>query len=531
MNDLFSLLTQSGYEVQTIGDKAFPCTLMWQGAPVAILMPDFSVRTVTGEESREAELRRLISFSLDNQGLEEVNGEYKLSQYQNVYLTATYDFEHKQPIYHIYRQDQGQFTMLDTSPNKDAAARAYAERSGLVDGPALREQERAAARRVQSFLQKIQTQGFSARASTGVHKFEIFDRTGKMVGYIGPDNRVTMTTDSAKTRQMLSDAYLDANAQAVPLPERINRFQTLLQNIGMSIRLFFDRSGSEYIVQQNGRTVSAMDEQGHLQPIEEPQSRTQEQADALTHAREEIRAAMEHAMQTHATQAQETVPVQPELQKEAVKVPAPVQEDKKQEPVHNQEQDTPPVQASENDGILFTPEELAALSSVLYANRENLGDLSPELLEKIEQGRQLTPQQAVDAPELAQPQQAVNTPDLTQPQQASTPPNQLEENEQQVAAQRHLTAQEEQARQAFMRDYALLQTMDGFQSPQQATLQEHMLRQFGTISLSEFNERLSHGDYARQPSLTQRLGRAQEAAVQHNNFRQQAREPQQKGAR
>ncbi len=119
MISLFDLITKSGYEIQTIGNGALPCTLMKNGDPTAILMPDFSLRMVSGLEQTKPELDNMVQFSLDNQGMESLGDGFKLSQYKNVYLTTTYDFENHRPLFNVYRQNGESMDLLFSSAEQE----------------------------------------------------------------------------------------------------------------------------------------------------------------------------------------------------------------------------------------------------------------------------------------------------------------------------------------------------------------------------------------------------------------------------
>ena len=233
MNNLFDLITKSGYEIQTIGNSTLPCTLMKSGDPTAILMPDFSLRMVSGMEQIKPELDSMVQFSLENQDMERLGNSFKLSQYKNVYLSTTYDFENRKPLFSVYQRNGQSMDLLFSSYEQDKAAAAFAQRSGLVQGDVLKEHQQAKESRIQNFLRQLQTHGFHvARSQEKEHRYEITDKDGKSVGFIGTDNRAVITSDNLRVRQQLSGLYQKTAAPLTAEPQQLSRWRQLLQNIG-----------------------------------------------------------------------------------------------------------------------------------------------------------------------------------------------------------------------------------------------------------------------------------------------------------
>ena len=155
------------------------------------------------------------------------------------------------------------------------------------------------------------------------------------------------------------------------------------------------------------------------------------------------------------------------------------------------EKETPP-----EDGVFLTAAEVQALSTLLYENRGLLTHMDSSLLDKLSQ------------PEVSnkEMEKAVPLPEQSQP----------------VISETHQLNRQEQAIQAnFQKAYQLLQTMQGFESPQALSLQKAMMQDYGTISPQEFQKKLEHGDYAGQPTLEQQLHSAKREAQQVNNSRTQ----------
>jgi hypothetical protein len=194
------MLTKSGYEAVSIGNDVLPCTLKKGNELVGFMMEDFSLKLLPEHETQKESLQKAISYALDNQGLEEIQGEYKLSQYQDVLFTTAYDFEAEKPIYNIYYEDEDKNLVLrGSSYDKNLAAQDFASRSGLVVGQIPTPAHETD--RIQKFIEAIKEKGYSLAESVhdAYRAYEIIDQDNNLVGYIGKDNRVTVITDDAKT--------------------------------------------------------------------------------------------------------------------------------------------------------------------------------------------------------------------------------------------------------------------------------------------------------------------------------------------
>ena len=498
---LFDLITKSDYEIETIGNHTLPCTIMRNSNPMAILMPDLSLRMVSGQEKVQPELDSMVQFSLDNQGMEHFQDGYKLSQYKNVYLTTTYDLENHKPLFNVYQINDKSPDLLFSSNEQAKAAELYAQRSGLIQGEVLNEQQQAKESRLQNFLRQLQTHGFHVqKAKEKEHRYEIMDKNGKSVGFIGTDNRAVITSDDFHERRRLTNLYQQSNEPVASQPPQLSRWRQLLQNLGYSVRMFFSRSGTQVDIQdtQHHDVASIADNQ-EIHFTEQAAAHDREQ---LSSAQEEIRKDLQAGMEQQAKESRqvksETVTHEAADQHAVEKLQAKEEEEKHQEQQQEQdykeeslEKETPP-----EDGVFLTAAEVQALSTLLYENRGLLTHMDSSLLDKLSQ------------PEVSnkEMEKAVPLPEQSQP----------------VISETHQLNRQEQAIQAnFQKAYQLLQTMQGFESPQALSLQNAMMQDYGTISPQEFQKKLEHGEYAGQPTLEQQLHSAKREAQQVNNSRTQ----------
>ncbi|HCC02412.1 MAG TPA: hypothetical protein DEP60_06890, partial [Ruminococcaceae bacterium] len=172
----------------------------------------------------------------------------------------------------------------------------------------------------------------------------------------------------------------------------------------------------------------------------------------LSSAQEEIRKDLQAGMEQQAKESRqvksETVTHEAADQHAVEKLQAKEEEEKHQEQQQEQdykeeslEKETPP-----EDGVFLTAAEVQALSTLLYENRGLLTHMDSSLLDKLSQ------------PEVSnkEMEKAVPLPEQSQP----------------VISETHQLNRQEQAIQAnFQKAYQLLQTMQGFESPQALSLQ------------------------------------------------------------
>ncbi len=162
MNNLFDMLTKAGYEVSSIGNDVLPCTLRIGEEPIGFLLDNLSLRLLPDRERESERLQPILSFSTENQGIEQEHGEYVLSHYQNVLFTASFDYESCRPIYNIYSRDKDDnWTVLNSTGDKAKAAQDFAARSGLVSGE-IPEPVRDVDR-IERFMDTVRAKGFQFR--------------------------------------------------------------------------------------------------------------------------------------------------------------------------------------------------------------------------------------------------------------------------------------------------------------------------------------------------------------------------------
>lgn len=308
MNNLFDLITKSGYDIQTIGTGSLPCTIMQGDDPVAIMMPDFSLRMVSGKESDKRTLDNMVSFSLNNQGEPIVNGEYCLSSYMNVCLTTSYDLAEHRQIYHVYRRTGDAFDLIHTDEEQTHAAEAFARSSGMIPGDVLRDYHQKETDRLHAFFTRLHQHGFREEQGSEDHMYDIVDKDGRQVGYIRSDDRVVVTADDRRIRKRVSDIYRQGKDPVVHNPEHFSRWKQLLRGIGYCFRTYFDRDGATMHVRREDRgdNVAQIDDNDNMTYTEHAQPEEEEKLSEVQQKfREEFKMAVEQRHEEEKQQSEE----------------------------------------------------------------------------------------------------------------------------------------------------------------------------------------------------------------------------------
>lgn len=460
MSNVMDMLTKSGYEAISIGNDVLPCTLKKGNELVSFMTEDFSLKLLPEHEAKRDSLQKAVSFALENQGLEEIQGEYKLSQYQDVLFTTTYDFESGKPIYNIYYEDSDKNLILRSSSyDKQLAAQDFASRSGLVVGQIpTPTYERD---RIQKFIDAIKRKSYSLADAVNepYRVYEILDKDNNLVGYIGKDNRVTILTEDTKTKRFLMDAYIDTNPNRVMLPSFFEKLKERLKEIGLALKVLFTPKGRHYAIQNEQHQEIATVNEKH--EVTYTDLATKEQMAKIDAMVEEIR--RENHEKQKSTQQKE-----------------PVAE------VINQEVSAP---ASPVIPQTLSVQDVRNLASMILAN-PTLTDAFIQAIQSDERVRTKL-REGIE----------------------NVQPAEVTENRAEKAAAEPVNPE---FVQQFENMYGLLQTLDGFNPEKYDALKAEMIAQFGTADKKEFEQKLQRGDYKEPSTLAEKLKASHEKADRQN---------------
>lgn len=473
MNNLFDMLTKAGYEVSSIGNDVLPCTLRIGKEPIGFLLDNLSLRLLPDRERESERLLPILSFSKENQGIEQEHGEYVLSHYQNVLFTASFDYESCRPIYNIYSRDKDDnWTVLNSTQDKAKAAQDFATRSGLVSGEIpepVREVDR-----IERFMDSLRAKGFEFRENRKeeTRAFDITDQDGHEIGYIGKDNRVTITSENNHVKKALTDAYLDSNSSTAMLPSFFDRLKERLKEIGMALKVIFTPQGRHYAIHNdNHQEIASVEEQTHAVKYTDIATDMEKgKIDALV---DELR--------------------REETEKgRAAEHPEPIQN----EPAQTVSGVSPEEINRFTNAILSDHASTEAFFSAIMSNAEFVSMLNQKLTET-----RLNPSPDRQAPTQAEKERPVPVKQDTSPTVKQNPAT-------------------EKLKEEFDRDYSYLQTLFGFNQEKYDTLRADMIAKFGTDNPKEFQAMLSTGKVDLSGKLQGRLETSRKIADMKNTARQ-----------
>ena len=437
--------------------------------------------TLPEHNNKRDSLNKAVSFALEYQGIDLVKDEFKLSQYQDIVLTATYDFEAEKPIYNINYLDKDKNLILRSSSSDKAVATAdFASRSGLVNGeiPTLSQETD----RIGKFVEAIKAKGYSLAASIEeAHRaYEIVDKNDNIVGYIGKNNRVTVTTDDVRTKRFLNDTYIDTNPNRVILPSFFEKLKEHLKEIGLALKVIFSLDGRHYAIHDQHQEIAVVNEKQEVTYTDRATSEQMAKIDAMV---EEIK--RENLQKQNVVDKQEDIAV-PEKSTEPQQVQA----------AHS-------ISSPVSERPTFTTEDVQNLTGAILSNQALTSSLISFILSDKEFLSQLNEG-------LAGKLSLIQDAGIARPQQISLDP-----------------AATSKVSQEFHELYDMLQTLDGFNPDRYNAVQSELISQFGTADLKEFESKLQHGDFKEPSTLAEKLELSHQKADRQNakNEQSQTKEP------
>lgn len=479
MSNVMDMLVRLGYEAASIGSDVLPCTLSKEGKPVGFLMQDFSVQLLPEHESKRDSILKAVSFSLNYQGLETIQDEFKLTQYQDVVLTATYDFEDEKPVFNIYRLDSDRnLILLNSLDEKAAATKDFASRSGLVDGDIPIPNRET--NRIDRFVEAIKQKEFSLSTAVedAFRAYDILDSENNIVGYIGKNNRVTLTADNERVRRTLSDAYAQTSPDRELIPSFFDRLKETLKGIGLALKVIFTHSGQHYAIQnERHQEVATVSENHEVTYTDQATKEQMAKIDAMVEEIKRENLAKEQVQEQEAQHIENRQQTRAEERPEVADVVAAIDS-----------------QLLINT-VLSNPQLTAQLVQAVLTNEEILAQLNMDISDQLK-GITLQDKQ----------------PDQRTEQVVSTA----------------LTSEEVRISEAFHKDFEMLQTLDGFNQEKYSMMQQQMVVSYGTANLKEFEQKLQHGDYKVPESLPDKLKVSHEKADRQNTVVREARNDHQK---
>lgn len=462
MSNVMDMLVKSGYEAISIGNDVLPCTLRKDDELIGFLMEDFSVKLLPEHEQKRDSLQKQIKFSLDNQELETIENEYKLSQYQDVVLTADYDFEQEKPIYNIYYLDNGEYILRSSSYDKQEATRDFASRSGLVPSEIPTPERNT--ERIEQFIKAVKDRGFKLleNKKEPFRAYDITDSDGNLVGFIDKDNRVNLTTDNERTKRIITETYRNTNPNRVILPSFFEKLKEKLKQIGMALKVVFNGGGRHYTIQnEHHQEIAAVNENEEITYTSQAKK---EEIEKINRMVDEIK--RENLNRNKKVNKQETVKQhKTEISKE--------------QPILTHAEIM-----NLTNTVLASPQLTEKLLNVILSDKNLAVQLNENLTKKISEHQKT--EKLKDSREKVQQ-------------------NPVKEN-----------SEHSKIREDFNKKCDLLKTLDGFNQEKYSAVKDVIIDRFGTIDSKEFESNLLSGKYDTPKTLDEKLKASQKMADRQN---------------
>lgn len=240
MEQTIKMLNKAGYSLSSASNDIFPATILKDDLPIGFLHKDLTIDLTATNQNLTNEIKKVIDFTVQNNKNELVNNEYRLSYFDNTILTASYDFGVNQPIYKIYdKDDKGELVLINSFDDINKAKSSFIENSGLNNDikPFVYGLD------IQNFIDNIKQKGFDVKSAFNEFNksYEIVDANEKTVGYITKNNKVKITTEQNKVKNILEKSYMEVSK--VPNLQLNNKFFDLLkdflQDVKLALRITF----------------------------------------------------------------------------------------------------------------------------------------------------------------------------------------------------------------------------------------------------------------------------------------------------
>ncbi len=461
MSEIFDVLTKAGYELQNTGNDVLPASLLKDNEPVGFLMPDLTISLVSTKEELRKSLESTINFAIENQGLSTIENEYVLTQYGKTVLTTGYDFDTNEPTYSIYSVDDKGKAIIDSFDNKDIATERFAKLSGLIKSDVTHEIEKNS--RIDKFINLIVDKGYKVINSIGEGNrlYDITNSDNDVVGYINKANKLTLTTNKAKDRNLLTDTYLGTNQDIIKLPSFFEKLKNILKELGLALKIKFTAKGQHYSINDKNKEIATIDTQQNLTytPIA-----TQEQKERIDRIIEDIK--LEEKAKANKTISHEEV-----IQENIVA-------DKSTPSIENE-------QVVHNETTL-SHDDIQALITAVMSVPVITQTLSPELISKLQS-------------------LALSKPMIEEP--ALSTSNDI-----------NLSVEQEAIIEEFYGYMDMLHTVEGFNKQKEIEILNDMQIKFGTADTKEFMIKIANGEYTNPKSLADKIKTSSEKANIQNNI-------------
>ena len=133
--DLLQLLETMGYSLSALGSESFPCAITKNNIPIGFLNENLELSFIPGTENNQKIISSTIEFSKENFGRCKIfTNQFLISQYEDYFLTTSFDIKENVPIYHVYQKSTHDFNCeeIANSTSKAEAVEKFTKESRLI---------------------------------------------------------------------------------------------------------------------------------------------------------------------------------------------------------------------------------------------------------------------------------------------------------------------------------------------------------------------------------------------------------------
>ena len=133
--DLLQLLETMGYSLSALGSESFPCAITKNNIPIGFLYENLELSFIPGTENNQKIISSTIEFSKENFGRCKIfTNQFLISQYEDYFLTTSFDIKENVPIYHVYQKSTHDFNCeeIANSTSKAEAVEKFTKESRLI---------------------------------------------------------------------------------------------------------------------------------------------------------------------------------------------------------------------------------------------------------------------------------------------------------------------------------------------------------------------------------------------------------------
>lgn len=260
---LINILNKMNIDVDTT-TEVYPAVVKQEDKPIGFINENLSVSLIkeVSEELQE-KIENAINFEKGNFHLQEINGEYQVSFFDDTVLTTSFNIDTGKEQYSLYNKDgAGELVYIKTIEDRATATKEFAEISGMSNPDhKLRMPEKIKVENIDRFVSIILDKGFNIKdPSNSLSETDITDKNGDLVAYINKNKDLVITSTDKEVISKLNKYQNQVKDSLIKFPPVIEKFRDKLKAIGLSLKAVFKRDEISYnITDKENKKVAVMD--------------------------------------------------------------------------------------------------------------------------------------------------------------------------------------------------------------------------------------------------------------------------------